>query len=468
MNDEHQRPGEKRLSRRGLLKGLAASAGVAVLAACGTGSDSSAGSGGGSGAGAAPTATTGTSGAPMGSSPAARSGGPVTVRWFAARDTTGFTAQQVERYNAQSQTIKIDYQEQGATTTDLRDKFAIVANAKDATADIVSMDVPYVPEFAAAGWTIPMDEYLPANERGQFFKGTIDGATYDGKLYAIPWYNNGPGLFYRKDVLDAAGLQPPKSYDQLLAAAKQLQTPDLAGFIFQASQTEGGIISWLEYLWGYGGDVVDDKLAIVVDRGSAAVDAMQRLISFIYTDKISPESTLTMRLGADAQNPFQEGKALFLRLWITSANAFDSDSSKVKGKWDVVPLPSQDGQKAGPGCLGTWNLGISKFSRNPREAAEAIKALTSQDQQKQRYLGNGNIPARAAVFDDAEVKAKYAYVDKLKPVFEALKPRPVTPYYTQMSSDAIQPNFSAAMTRQKAPDQAIKDMAAGLRQIVKG
>ncbi len=390
----------------------------------------------------------------------------ITLNWFAARDTSGYTPQQVDAFNAQSPNIQISYQEQGATTTDLHDKFVTIATAEDSSADIVSMDVPFVPEFAAAGWTIPVEDVLPAEERSDFFQGTLDGATYDGQLFAVPWYNNGPGLFYRKDLLDAAGVEPPSTYDELLAAAKQLQTPDINGFVFQASQTEGGLISWLEYLWGYGGEIIDAEGNIVLDEGSAAIDSLSRLIDFVYTEKISPEAVLTMNTGADAQNVFVEGRAVFLRMWMTATSAMDADTSAVAGLWDVAPLPSLDGAAAGPGCLGTWNLGISKFSRYPAEAAEAIRFLTTLEQQTSRYVDNGSLPARPAVFDDPTVQSTYSYVDRLRPVFDSLKPRPVTPYYSQMSANALQPNFGAAMTRQKDPDQAIADMVESLRQII--
>src|SRR5919204_5667185 len=191
------------------------SASAGVLIACGGGGTSGSG-----GAAATPAA-----GAPVGSgaatAPAVQSTGTATtVVWFAARDTTGYTPKQVEAFNNANKSIQIDYQEQGATTTDLHDKFVTVAGAKDASVDIVSMDVPFVPEFAAAGWTIPVDEALPQDEQAKFFQGTLHGATYEGKLWGVPWFNNGPGLYYRKDLFSAKGLQPPKTYDELLNAAK--------------------------------------------------------------------------------------------------------------------------------------------------------------------------------------------------------------------------------------------------------
>ncbi len=404
--------------------------------------------------------------AALGPARKARAQDPITLTWFAARDPTGYTQQQVDAFNAQDPALQISYQEQGATTTDLHDKFVTVATAGDESADIVSMDVPFVPEFAAAGWTANISDALPDADREAFFSGTIQGATYDGEIYGIPWYNNGPGLFYRKDLLEEAGLEAPKSYDELVTAAKQLQTADRSGFIFQAAQTEGGLISWLEHLWGHGGDILDAEGGVALGEGTAAVDSLTRLVNYIYTDKISPESTLTMATGPDAQNVFVEGRAVFLRMWITATSAMDADTSAVKGLWDVAPLPSATGAEPGPGCLGAWMLGISVNSRYPEQAATAIQFLTSVEQQTARYLGNGSLPARTAVLEAEEVRAKYPYVDRLSAAFESLKPRPVSPYYSQMSADVLQPNFAEVMTQAKEPEQAVGDMVEGIEQVL--
>lgn len=395
---------------------------------------------------------------------------PVKITWFTARDTTGYTVKQVEEFNKQAGgKITLDYQEQGQQTSDLRDKFILVANAKDPSADVVSMDVPFVPEFAAAGWTLDAEKVLLADDRTKFYKGTLDGATYLGKLFAVPWYNNGPGFYYRKDLVEQGGFKgPPKSYDELLEQAKKLQTADIQGFSAQMSQTEGGIITWFEYLWGHGGDLMDEKLEVTLDKGTAGVDSFKRLLSFMYTDKILPEGSLGYKTGADAQNPFIEGKSVFLRQWTSGLTQNDRDDSKIKGKWDVVPLPSLKGDKSGAGCLGTWNLGTSKFSKNPDQSGEVIRWFTSPAQQKARYLALGVPPCRPAVFDDAEVKAKYAFADKLKVTFENLKPRPVTPFYGQMSANVIQPVFGKITTKAVTPEEGIKEMADGMRKIMKG
>jgi multiple sugar transport system substrate-binding protein len=299
--------------------------------------------------------------------------------------------------------------------------------------------------------------------------GAESTATYDGKLYAIPWFNNGPGLYYRKDLLDAKGLKPPKTYDELLNAAKQTQTADIVGFAMQLNQGEGGIINWMEYLWGYGGDLVDDKLQVVVDRGTAGVEGMQKILDFVYKDKILPEAALQFNQGADVMNLFRGGKATMIRLWFSNVTTlYAPDAALKKEQWDVAPLPSKDGSKPGPGCLGTWNLGVSQFSRKQKEATEVVKLLTGAEQQKTRFLDAGFLPARPAIYDDPAIQQKYPYAKQAQASFENLKPRPVTPYYPDMSKNAIQPAFGQAMARQITADAAIKQMAEKMRQILKG
>jgi trehalose/maltose transport system substrate-binding protein len=456
-----------RLSRRSLLAGLIVSTSAGVLAAC---------SGGGPSTGApAPTSAPAGAAAPAGNTtaptaaPAVQSTGTATtVVWFAARDTTGYTPQQVDAFNKSNKSIQIDYQEQGATTQDLHDKFVTVAGAKDSSVDIISMDVPYVPEFAAAGWTIAVDEILPKDEQAKFSQGTLNGATYQGKLGGVPWFNNGPGLYYRKDLFAAKGLNPPKTYDDLLSAAKTLQTADIVGFAMQLPQNEGGIINWMEYLWGYGGDLVDDKLNVVVDQGTAGVDGMQKIVDFVYKEKIIPEAALQFKLGADVMNLFRGGKAAMIRLWFSNVGDLYKDDSTIKTEqWDVAPLPSKDGAKPGPGCLGDWNLGVSKFSTRQKEALEAVRILTGFEFQRARFLDGGFLPSRQAVFDDPDIQKKYPYSKAAQASFENLKPRPVTPFYPDISANAIQPAFGQAMAQQITAQDAIKQMADKMRQILK-
>jgi multiple sugar transport system substrate-binding protein len=211
------------------------------------------------------------------------------------------------------------------------------------------------------------------------------------------------------------------------------------------------------------------KLNVVVDQGTAGVDGMQKILDFVYKEKILPEAALQFKVGADVANLFRGGQAAMIRLWFSNYGDIAKPESVIKqAQWDVAPLPSKDGAKPGPGCLGDWNLGVSKFSTKQKEALEAIKILTGQEHQRMRFLDGGFLPARPAVFDDPDIQKKYPYAKAAQASFESLKPRPVTPFYPDMSANAIQPAFGQAMARQIPPDQAIKQMADKMRSIMKG
>src|SRR5262249_48724575 len=93
-------------------------------------------------------------------------------------------------------------------------------------------------------------------------------ATYQGKLRAVPWFNNGPGLYSRKDPFAARGLKPPKTYDELHNAA-------IAGLLFLADvEAEMGVSTLHpnEFVAGQSGPGRD-----ALDRRRFLADDLQHL-----------------------------------------------------------------------------------------------------------------------------------------------------------------------------------------------
>jgi multiple sugar transport system substrate-binding protein len=427
--------------RTGALLGLGASA-TSLLAACG--GPSPAGPG-------------------QATAPAAGSAGPVEINWFVGRDVTEANRNLLETFHARQDKIRINWQEQPPSTTEQHDKYKTVLAAKDASIDVFALDIPFVPEFASAQWLTPLDDLFDRADLDKFFPGTVAGATYEGKLWAIPWWNNAAVHFYRKDLLDAASVKSPTTYDELIEAASQLKTPDMdAGFTWQGAQYEGGAVNFFEYLWGHGGEFFNDKGEVVVDS-EAGLKALQLMVDLVHKYQVTPIAVTTWKED-EARNVFIEGKAIFERGWIGDFKHANSEGSKVIGKVWMTPHPAAPGQK-GQSVLGTWNLAIPKFSQHVQQAVEFIRFMTSEEAMKTKYLVGGQIPPRKAVFDDAEVKQAYSYIDVLKPVFEQARPRPVRSDYGQISAEAIQPNLTAALVQQKTPEAALKDMASKAREI---
>lgn len=440
----------RRVSRRsvlktGMLMGLAVS-GMSLLGAC-------------RGAG------TGTSGPSATSAPAAQAGGTVEVNFFVGKDVTDANKTLVDRFHASQNKIKVNWQEQPPSTTDQHDKYVSILAARDSSIDVFALDIPFVPEFASAEWLTPLDELVDRAEMDRFFLGPVKGVTYDSKLWAIPWFNNAAVHFFRKDLMDAAGMAPPKTYDELIQTATRLKTADMeAGYTWQGAQYEGGSCNFFEFLWGHGGDFFDDRGEVVVDS-TAGSRALQLMADLVHKYQVTPIAVTTWK-EAEARNVFVEGKSVFERGWIGDFKIANSEGSKIIGKVGMTPHPTVNGQK-GISVLGTWNLAIPRYSKHVPEALAFITFLTSEEGMKIKYLRAGNIPARKAVFDDADIKQAYPYIEELKPVFDEARPRPVRPDYGQISAEAIQPNLTAALTQQKPPEVAIRDMAAKAREIAK-
>lgn len=392
--------------------------------------------------------------------------GAVEISWYVGKDVTDANKTLVQMFNSRQSHIRVNWQEQPPSTSDQHDKYVSILAAKDPSIDVFALDIPFVPEFASAQWLTPLDDSFNKMELGKtFFSGPLRGANYGGHLWAVPWYNNAAVLFYRKDLLDAAGIRPPTTYSELVQIATKLRTPEMeAGFTWQGAQYEGGAVNFFEYLWGYGGDFFNDRGEVVVDRAPGQ-RALQFMVDLIGTYKVTPVAVTTWK-ETESRNVFVQGKAVCERNWIGDYTIANSEGSKIIGKVGLTPLPAAEGRK-GQSVLGTWNLAISRFSRHTREAAEFIRFMTSAEAMKINYQRAGRIPPRQAIFDDADIRKQYPYIDALKPVFEQARPRPVRPDYGQISAEAIQPNLAAALTKQKTVPAALKDMAAAAARIAK-
>ena len=93
--------------------------------------------------------------------------------------------------------------------------------------DIVAVDLPWIGEYATRGILMPLDDLVAESRinRADFHAGEWEGTHAEGRQYGVPLLTNPEVLFYRKDMFDACGVEPPTTTDQLLAAARKLHAP---------------------------------------------------------------------------------------------------------------------------------------------------------------------------------------------------------------------------------------------------
>lgn len=349
---------------------------------------------------------------------------------------------------------------EGPNATDLRENmYTTSLLAGDDSLDVVYMDVTWTPKFAAAGWLLPLDDVFRPEELSALLPRALDAGRYRGHLYRIPVRTDVGLLYYRRDLLEEAGIPPPETFEDLTAAARRLQSPpDRWGFVWQGSQYEGLTCVFLEILCGAGGFWVDpESLEVGLDR-SEAVTALEFLRRSRLVDAISPPGVTSLKED-DSRRVFQDGHAVFLLNWPYVWRLAQARDSPVAGKIGVSAVPHAP-DRPGAGTLGGWGFGISRFSRNPSLAAQFIREVVSLEAQRALCLASGYAPARAEAYRDPQLLAANPLLPRILELHGHAVMRPPIPRYA-LASDILQRHVSACLaglvTSQRALTSAAKE-----------
>lgn len=338
--------------------------------------------------------------------------------------------------------------------------YAMNLDGGKAPFDLLGIDTIWAQEFAKAGWIAPLDELLTPTEQEEFFPGPIEAATFNGRLYAVPWYVDAGVLYYRRDLLDRHGLEPPRTWLELVHIAKVVleaeQNLALTGFVWQGKQYEGLMCVALEVLRSNGTDLWSG------DR-DRAVYGLRFLRETIATHRITPLST-SMADEESTRWMFSEGHALFMRNWPYAWALLQREGSPVRGKVGVVPLPAFSGFASAP-VLGGWMLAMPNSSPHHEVVGELIRFLTSSDTQRKVAVELGYNPVRRALYADESLLELRPFLKDLHPILLEARPRPVTPYYL-LISEAVQPEISAVVVGRKSPDEALDAIRRRVDQIL--
>jgi multiple sugar transport system substrate-binding protein len=410
---------------------LAAVAAVVLLAGCG-------GDGEDSGGGGADDAT-------------ATARGPIT--YVQGKDNTNTIRPLLDRWNKDHPDEKVTFKEQSDEADAQHDDLVQHFQAKDVEYDVVSVDVIWTAEFAAKGWLHPLKDSA-ALDTAALLPATVKTATYNNTLYAAPVTSDGGMLYYRKDLVPT----PPKTWDEMMEMCSIAKENNMDCYAGQFFKYEGLTVNAAEAINTDGGKIVgDDGKTPEVDSPEAAA-GLGRLAD-AYKNGNIPKQAITYT-EEEGRQSFQAGKLLFLRQWpYVYSLATTEGGSKVKGKFDVAPLPGTSGK--GASSLGGHNAAISAYSDHKATALDFLKFLETEETQKWFVTQASNAPAFAALYDDPALIKEEPYLPTLKTSILNAVPRPVTPYYPAVTK-AVSDNAYAAIKGDKPVEQALTDMQAAI------
>jgi multiple sugar transport system substrate-binding protein len=369
-------------------------------------------------------------------------------------------------FEAEHPGTRVDLVE-GPQSTDLRENvYTASLLARDPTFDLVYMDVTWTAKFAAAGWLVPLDAAFPEGEQHRFLPAALAAGVYEGRLYRVPVRTDVGVLYYRSDLLASAGLAPPRTFDELLRAARRLQSPPrLWGFVWQGKQYEGLVCDYVEVLSGCGGFWVDPQtLDVGLDRPEALA-ALSFLVSCVRAPAVSPPGVTTYE-EEESRRLFQDGRAVFLRSWPYTWRLAEMPDSPLRGRVGVAPMVHGPGGRSA-GTLGGWGLGVSAYSRHPALAVEFIRALTSPAGQRRLCAPTGYAPALIEAYADPELLQADSFLTDLGRLHDNAVLRPPIPRYA-LASDILQRHLSAALAGSEPPEAALRDAASQTRAMLAG
>lgn len=322
------------------------------------------------------------------SSSSSTAGGKVTLtQWYHAYGEQG-TQQAVERYASEYTkanpdiAIKINWI---AGDYETRLNSALLSSG--------APDVFELGDFRAAnvksGRLAPLDDIL-SPVKSDYAKAALDTATVNGKVYGVKMMDDVMMLYYRKSTLAKAGITPPQTFAELVAAAKKLTTGNQKG-LFIGSDGVGDIPYLL--LWSNGGDLVDPSgktVTFASPEGVAAIGGLKdlnssgALLQGFTTDWFDPSA---IEQNATAMQ--------WCGLW-----AMPDIKKKLGDDFGVIPWPKFGGAGAPAVRVGGWYHLVNAKGKNVAAAKKYVDWLWIQQTalQKDWCVSYGfHIPSRKSV-----------------------------------------------------------------------
>ena len=365
------------------------------------------------------------------------------------------TQKAINAFEAQNKNIKVKIQVLSANSTTYLSQLEHDFIAGSSTPDVLESDVTYPAKFAKAGWILSLSKFNPNTSR--FFPTEVAAGVYKGTPYAIPWFDNPEGLFYRTDLVPT----PPKSPAQVVSDAKAAMKKDpklKEGLAFEGAKYEGVITSFLTADGAFGG-----KLTLSNVDSPSNVAALKWLHDAIYVNKIAP-AAVTGWQEAEVQSEFTSGYTAFAINYPFVA-AVAATGGPAKGHVGYIPFPPQSGGKPGS-ALGGEMLAINAKSSHSAASWKLIQYLTSPSVEIARAEATGDPPSLPSAYTSA-LYAKAPYFRQVKVLNNYAQPRPVDPNYLQASSD-LQDAFSSVYANSTSPSSALKSAASQIKSLGSG
>ena len=333
--------------------------------------------------------------------------------------------------------------------------------------DVVEFDNGWVAQWCGAGWTTPLNDYMPAGYTNGMIPGLVDlFSCPDGTVHGIVWNNDTRFFYYNADKLAEAGFDaPPVTLDELVS---QSQTAKEAGVV------QYGMAPFWEQAWAlgnefhfwtyaFGGEIVDSEGCFLFNKDPKTLAALQFMIDSLDNGVSSPAGLTYDQ--ATAQDIFLKGDTLFMPQGIPGLMKYADDPSisSVAGQVKVALVP---GAEAGQSAALTLPeaYAIPANSEHKEAAWKFIEFMTNQETNKKLAKEIGVLPIWVNLYTEAELTALYPYWADFSAQLATARGLSTITWYGDFV-DVSTAEVHKALTGGQSAQEALDAMAAGLSQF---
>lgn len=321
--------------------------------------------------------------------------------------------------------------------------------------DVFTVDGVTVAQYADAEAIVPIGAYFSEEELADFNPSIIQQGTYQDELYTLGAMDSSVGIFYNKDMFEAAGIEPataeaPWTLAELEEAAAKLTTDDCYGITMSLdAKDETAIFFFLPLIYSQGSNVISDDGETA--EGYLNGEGTTNLFNWIkeMVDKGYVSAT-------PAENSFELGQAAMA----LTGSWEPGNLAKFDINWGLMPMAVYDENSTPASACGSWTFAMSANCSDEKKegAAELIRFMTSTDASSRMYAANAMPPSRTSAFDEIA-----SFQEEPLSVFSyqlqnTAKARPVSVNYSILSNQfatALQ-NVLTGMDVEEALNQAVE------------
>lgn len=328
----------------------------------------------------------------------------------------------------------------------------LTAYVGDATPDIAMLGNTWVPEFVALDALEPLDQRVAESkdvDRSDYFPGIWSTNVVDGRTYGIPWYVDTQVLFYRSDLLAAAGYDRMPAtwadWRDAMVRIKKRMGPHQYPLLIPVTEWRPPVILGVQA----GSPLLRDGGRYGAFGQPQFLKGFDFYIS-LFRDSLAPALSAT-----EISNLFQEFERGNIAMYISGPWQIGEFSTRLpknmQDKWMTAPLPGENGP--GVALAGGASLSLFRKSTHKAEAWALMEYLSRTDIQVKFHHLTGDLPPRRTAWTDSSL-AGNKYAAAFRDQLDRVVPTPQVPEWEQIATKVLQYG-EAAVRGQQTPKQAM-------------